>query len=335
MRINIWMFIGYRNLFVMNIACAFYTLEAGHSLNAASSALKREGALLKVIFEPGLMGYADCHVWPELGDLPLKEQLKLLAQGQFTPITRCALEFAKVDAEARLEGKRVLANRPLPSSHFLISSFLDWTPEQVEHIMKQGYTHVKLKMGRYIELEIDCLHSLFLNSSLKLRLDFNETLTFSAFRHFLHRIQRLQDHIEFIEDPFPFQADEWASIQEEGWVLACDRQVLKACNLKESARVLVIKPALQSFCDWKKWVDQTCIVTSYLGHPLGQLAAAYASSQIDPSCSSVHGLLSHHVYQPTSFSWQLNWQSPKFMIPSGYGFGFDDDLENQEWVELT
>jgi o-succinylbenzoate synthase len=328
------MFIGCRNFFVMNIACAFYTLEACHSLNAASSTLKREGALLKMIFEPGLVGYADCHAWPEIGDLPLKEQLKLLAQGQLTPITRCALEFAKVDAEARLEGKQVLANRSLPCSHFLIPSFLDWTPEHVQKVMQQGYTHVKLKMGRHLDLEVECLHPLFLNTPLKLRLDFNETLTFSAFRHFLRRIQKLRDHIEFIEDPFPFHTDEWASIQEEGWTLACDRQAPLACNLKESARVLIIKPALQTFCEWETWVDQTCIVTSYLGHPLGQLAAAHVASQIDPSCASVHGLLSHHAYHPTSFSRQLNWQSPQFIIPSGQGFGFDHELQNLEWVDL-
>ena len=317
----------------MNMTCAFYELEAHHSLNAVSSALKRQGALLKVVFKAGVVGYADCHPWPEMGDLPLTQQLKCLARGELTPITRCALEFAKLDAKARLEGKQILASQPIPRSHFLITALLDLTPQGVQQVIRQGYTRVKLKMGRHLDQEIQCLHSLFSNSSLKLRLDFNETLSPAAFHDFLQQIRKLHDRIEFIEDPFPFHADEWASIQKEGWTLACDRQAPLACDQPESARVLIIKPALQAFAEWQKWIHQTRIVV-FLGHPLGQTAAAYVASQVDPFCCSVHGLLSHHVYRPTSFSEQLNWKNPQFMIPSGKGFGFDDELQQLEWTSL-
>lgn len=318
----------------MNISYAPYELEANHSLSVTSSALKREGVLLKVSFDSGIVGYADCHPWPEMGDLSLKQQIKKLAQGELTSLTRCALEFASLDAENRSQQKNVLMHQKIPSSHFLVTYIFDWTSQHVQQIIRQGYTHVKLKVGRCIDREVESMHALFLNTSLKLRLDFNESLTSEAFRHFLQRIQKLRDIIDFIEDPFPFDSCEWAAIQNEGWTLACDRQVQNACHQPESARVLVVKPALQCFEEWRQWIHQTRIVTSYLGHPLGQIAAAYVASQVDPSGSLVHGLLSHHAYQPTHFSQCLSWQNPRFLLPPGNGFGFDQELNQLEWIPL-
>lgn len=102
----------------MKIAYAPYGLEANHSLSVTSSTLKREGALLKVAFDSGMVGYADCHAWPELGDLPIKQQLAHLTQGELTPLTRCALEFASIDAQYRSQSKNVLMHQRVPNSHF-------------------------------------------------------------------------------------------------------------------------------------------------------------------------------------------------------------------------
>ncbi len=318
----------------VNIAYSFYELEANHSLNAISSALKRQGVLLKFTFETEKVGYADCHSWPELGDLPLKQQLKALAQGQLTPLTQCALEFAKLDAQARFNKKRLLNHLQIPRSHFLVPYLLDWTAQHTQQVIEQGYTHVKLKVGRHLDQEIQKLHALFLNTPLKLRLDFNESLSTAACRDFLQKMSKLQEYVEFIEDPCPFHVNEWSDIQKEGWTLACDRQAHLASGHPEAARILVIKPALQSFDEWQKWIYQTRIVTSYLGHPLGQMAAAYVASQVDPACRLVHGLLSHQVYQPTIFSQQLNWKNSQFIIPQGDGLGFDQELAQLNWVEL-
>ncbi len=318
----------------MKIDYVLYELESNHSLSVTSSALKREGALLKVYFNFQMVGYADCHPWPEMGDLPLKQQLENLAKGELTALMNCALEFAFLDAEHRLQGRSALIQQNIPKSHFLVTNIFDWTSQHVQQIIQQEYTHIKLKLGRHLDREVERLHALFLNTSLKLRLDFNETLTFDSFCQFLQRIQKLRDRIDFIEDPFPFASFEWATIQKEGWTLACDRQAQKASHQPESAKILVIKPALQSFQEWQKWKNQTRIVTSYLGHPIGQVAAAYVASLIDPDCSLTHGLLSHHAYQPTPFSQHLSWKSPHFILPPGVGFGFDQELNQLKWIPL-
>lgn len=318
----------------MSMSYVLYELETMHSLSVTSSVLKRVGALLKVTFDSGMIGYADCHAWPELGDLSVQQQLTYLAQGKYTPLTYCAMEFAALDAKSRSSGKSVFDQSHIPSSHFLVTDMFDWTPQHVQQVIQQGYTHVKLKVGRHFEREVESLHVLFLETSLKLRLDFNETLTLHSFRYFLQRMEKMKERIDFIEDPFPFHPQEWTAIQSEGWTLACDRQAHMASHQPEAAHILIIKPALQPFKEWQQWIDQKRIVTSYLGHPLGQVAAAYVAAQIDPDCSLVHGLLSHHAYHPTAFSRHLNWTNPSFIPPPGVGFGFDYELERLNWIPL-
>lgn len=318
----------------MNIHYARYELEPHHSLNAKSSDLKREGALIKVIFDSGMIGYADCFAWPELGDLPLAQQLDHLAQGYVTPLTRCTMEFAALDAKSRFIGRSVFENRKVPNSHFLVNDIFKLDAQHVEQLIQQGYTYVKLKMGRDLDREIECLETLFLDTSLKIRLDFNEILTSHSFHCFLKQMDKMQESIDFIEDPFPFHVQQWTAIQKEGWTLACDRQAQIASDHPEAASILIVKPALQPFEEWQNWKNQKCIVTSYLGHPIGQIAAAYVALQMDPSCSLVHGLLSHHVYVPNPFSQQLNWKNSSFTVPPGKGFGFDDELERLEWTLL-
>ena len=318
----------------MKIAYAPYELEARGTVNAVSTCVKRKGALLKVAFEPTHIGYADCHPSPELGDLLLHQQLEALSQGRLTSLSRCSLAFARLDAKARSQKQQVLEGRPIPQSHFLVTQLLEWTPHHVKRVIQLGYTHVKVKVGRQVEQEGKHLVELFSRSPLQLRLDFNERLTPSLFRSFLHQIKALREYIDFIEDPFPFDAQKWATIQQEGWTLACDRHAQAACNLPDSAKVLIIKPALLLVEEWQKGKDQKKIVTSYLGHPIEQVAAAYAASEVDASSRFVHGLLSHGVYSPTPFSLQLNWQGPQFTVPAGYGFGFDQELKQLEWINL-
>jgi len=319
---------GFRAVNSMNVSYATYELEA------TSSPLRREGALLKVVFDSGIMGYADCHPWPERGDFLLNEQLQKLAQGELTPLTHCALECAFLDGESRAKGKSLFTHRKIPRSHFLVTHLLDCTPEKVEKIVQQGYTHLKLKGKADIEHQAKRIRLLFSKTSLKLRLDLNESLTPQTFRHFLRSLEGLEQQIDFIEDPFPFNPSEWRAIQKEGWVLASDRHVHHACHKPESAQILIIKPALQSFADWQQWTHQTRIVTSYLGHPVGQVTAAYIASEIDPLGSFVHGLLSHHVYRPNAFSRHLNGEGPGFILPSGTGCGFDQELDQLTWVVL-
>lgn len=318
----------------MNISYALYDLELKSPLNAKKAAVKREGALLRVKGELGAFGYADCHPWSDLGDLPLNEQLHELSQGHFTDLTRCSMFYAQLDAQARSKGQQLMKNCSIPSSHYLMNHIDGITPDTIHQVVLRGFTHLKIKVGRDLERETETLTSHFLIDGMKLRLDFNERLTPAVFRTFLTRIECLQEKIDFIEDPFPYDAEEWAAIQRDGWILACDRQASRGVQYPDSAKVLIIKPARCPQKDWMKWSDQTRIVTTYMGHPLEQMTAAYVAHQIDPEGNNIHGLLSHHVFLSNPFSRQLNWDGPQYTCPPGTGFGFDEQLEHLNWVDL-
>ncbi|WP_068466475.1 hypothetical protein [Candidatus Protochlamydia phocaeensis] len=314
----------------MKIDYSLYELYASGSLQSRSSQTCRSGALVRVYFDKNKIGYADCHPWPELGDLPLEAQLEALKKGGATPLTHCTLALARLDAEAREKKEPLVRAAHIPLSHYLLTNITAASKEMVSEIKLQGYTHVKIKVGRDPKQEAGQLVRLFEGTSLALRLDFNECLTEASFRSFLSLISSLKTAMDFIEDPFPFQNKPWEAIQMEGWTLACDRQVQSAVNRPEAAKVLIFKPAVQPEQEWRKKGNQRKIVTSYLGHPLDQVAAAYAASQVDPERKERHGLLSHRVYLPNSFSQHFSWKGPVFELPEA----FETELAKLTWKEL-
>lgn len=319
----------------MHIDHHLYHLKPFHALNAHHQGDHRLGALLRVNFGEGIIGYADCHPWPEIGDLPLETQLYRLKHGIPTNLARCSIRFAHLDALARQKRQPLLSPRNIPKSHYLITNLLSWTEGDLHQAIKQGYTHVKLKLGRKLEEEINQILGLFSQGALKVRLDFNEALTYDSFQAFLRKIAPLQPHIDFIEDPFPFHAKQWEQVQKQGWILACDRHAVHASHHPEAAQVLVIKPAIQPKEDWTNWTQQRRVVTSYLDHPFGQLTAAYVASLVDPQRKEVHGLLTHHAYHLNAFSHKLSPPGPDFKVPEGVGFGFESELETLSWKSLT
>src|SRR5947207_12510223 len=88
-----------------------YELVPKRRLSAIAG--RRVGALIRISD-----GFADVHPWPELGDLPLDEQLSLLARGVTTPLTARSLCFAALDAEARAASRNLFEGLTIPPSHW-------------------------------------------------------------------------------------------------------------------------------------------------------------------------------------------------------------------------
>lgn len=307
-----------------------YCLTSGSSLNAASQTNVRRGALLKFTFSDKLIGYSDCHPWTELGDLPLEEQLSLLSQNKITPLIQASRENAKKDARARSKNISLLADQTIPKSHFLIVNLLECERSTLESLKQEGFTHLKIKVGRNVEAESQQLLTLFLNAPFKLRLDFNETLNREQFDQFCSKMEPLKERIEFIEDPFPFEEQEWTDFQNQGWRLAADRQAIKALDLFHAAKFLILKPSQRPLFMSN---NQDIIVTSNLAHPLDQQVAAYFAATIG-SKNHVHGLLSHRAYLPYSPPLNRSTSGPDFIVTEGLGYGLDDYLHHLEWKPL-
>lgn len=266
----------------------------------------REGALLEV---DG--GYCDVHPWPELGDLPLFKQLNLLKEGTLTPLTKQSLEFARLDAAARKKGRGLLEGVTVPQSHFLIKKLDQDTINLVHQAFDEGFRTFKVKLGKDLPKEITLIKPLLELPQTRWRLDFNGSLC----QEFLNADLNF-DAIEFCEDP---------GLDEFPLPVAWDREEVSHYQYR------IVKPAVD---DWRSMrTNKPLIFTTYLGHPLGQVADAYVAGVFQ--CKEVCGLLSHRVYAPNAFSECLSWSGPEWRSPEGTGFGFDHLLEGLSWQSLT
>ena len=296
-----------------------YELTPKRRLSAVADAGRRHGALIRV---GG--GYADIHPWPELGDLPLDEQLAMLARGETTPLTASSLEFASIDAAARRDGRSLFDGLTIPPSH--------WPgPDPASE-----FDTVKLK-------SIDVIPD-----SVRLRIDFNATLTAEEFVEIAKTLPR--ERIDFIEDPCPYDPDVWRELRvKTGLRLALDRAPSPSQRRQEclchtsgdpmwhrhsclcsvnSYDVLILKPALEEI----PCADAEIVVTSYMDHPIGQLCAAYAAATAN--IKSTCGLITHVLFENDPFIERMRIDGTRLVAPEGTGWGFDDLLENLPWRKL-
>lgn len=315
----------------MKISYSLYELICKRPIETKKTYTSRKGALLQVELEDGHKGYADCHPWEELGDLPLQTQLDLLKDGRCTRLTARSIHFAKADAFARSKKQNLLESRKIPMSHYLISKLDRDSLNEINSASGDGFTHFKIKLGNDIAKEEELLREIVKNfPKLKLRLDFNNKLTNEQFISFLDHWTSLHQMIDFVEDPFPFNYATWRQVQETFKVaLAADEHYKAAYGHPEAAKVLIMKPAIHTL----KPIDmgQRLVVTSYLDHPLGQMSAAYMASF---ACEEPCGLLSQHTYQSNPYAEMIEHKGPWLKGVKGHGFGFDELLKKQVFVPV-
>lgn len=277
---------------------------------------ERQGVLLKVKSGAGV-GYCDVHPWPELGDDPLEKQIDLLKMGVLTPLTQNALEFARLDAEGRVAGRSLFQDLTVPDSHFLIKKLDDTACQLVEGAISEGFQTFKVKLGSDLSRELTFLQPLLGFKGTKWRLDFNGSLTADKFNLIL-QADLSADAIEFCEDPAPH------TLPSFPYPTAVDWEKFQPYDYR------VVKPAVDP---WQLIKDsKPLIFTTYLGHPLGQAADAFAAANCQ--CREVCGLLSHRVYVKNQFSEELSWWGPEWRSPRGTGLGFDEQLNRLEWKRL-
>lgn len=256
----------------------------------------RQGALLRAGD-----GFADIHPWPELGDAPIDEQLALLARGETTALTRAALHFAAIDADARLRGVALFDGLTIPASHWPGN---DPPPE---------FDTVKVK--GVVDLPPD----------VRIRIDFNGRLTPDEFLRVAETLPR--DRIDFIEDPCPYDERVWRDLREDaGLPLALD--LPSGGSVPAACDVVVHKPARN--VEWP--VHNDVVVTSYMDHAIGQFFAAWvaATHAVNPRC----GLMTHVLYEADAFFDRIERDGMRIVPPRGTGIGFDDLLERLPWTSI-
>jgi O-succinylbenzoate synthase len=303
----------------------------------------RRGALIKVEFDQGDTGYADLHPWEEFGHPPLETHLTSLTSERPTHLASLALRHARTDAAARRAGLSLFEGLPEVRSHAL---FTDWTTAPraaFEQCAGEGYTAVKLKIGRGPESEAKALNQLA-DLRLRWRLDANASLTtgdepIEVFHTTL--LPSIRRNIEFLEDPFPYDASAWLAFTErENVPLAIDWELPSSPPPWPGAQILVIKPSSQDAFPLAlaaAHAGMELVVTHSMDHPLGQSVALWTAMRLRQRHGELlrdGGLQAVGIYAPNKFSEQIQTCGPQTIPPPGTGFGFDGLLAKLPWTLL-
>jgi len=284
---------------------------------------EREGALLKFTFSDGESGYADCHPWEQFGDGTVRTQLNLLKRGEWTPLTARCRDNAFLDAKARKERFNLFSGKDVPDSHYLLMDLID--PIDLYPPLKEGFRAIKVKSLDLSKMKE--IAAVLRPYEARIRFDFNGKFSRKEALFILELLSPYRDVIDFIEDLFPYEEKVWTLLQEQyGIPFAVDH------TSRSAPFIQVVKP---SKCLPLLNEEKPVVITSYLGHPLGQLQDAYVAALMQGKRKmNLCGLNSHRAYQPNRYSKYLSQKGPQFILPSGTGFGFDDLLEKENWRVL-
>ena len=316
----------------------------------------REGFLLRVEWPgreaglPTIRGYADLMSWPELGDLPIEDELRAILRGVPTTLGARALEMAALDAEARATDRSLWkgVGEP-PESHFLAGALHDLELVDFGALAKRGFRSIKVKCsgGKSIDSGRSALAratTKMQKHDLRLRIDFNGSADAAFLDSLLSGLSQEQlDRIEFLEDPLPSdQPRAWLDLRARFPQLALfvDRAGEEDRELLALADGWVLKPALQGE-EWLKSArreggTQPLAFTQYLGHALGAAWAAWHAASTG-SLARTSGLLFDSLIEGESafFSEAVPAPGCRFetrFLRAGTGIGWtDEDFDSLTW----
>lgn len=325
-----------------------YYLNPIVTLNSKpNSNYPRQGVILRIDFTNFGFGYADCHPWIEFGDQSMENQLKLLAKNIFTPLTCKSIYFAKIDAYYRNSNKSVFNKKNSLKNH-IIMSYEIISIEEIQKIKLFGFNFIKLKFGFNLKYESELIKKYYLNlkeNNIKLRLDFNSSMSFQESMNFFFEIRNLVDIIDFVEDPCDFHFENWKKIQNTFDLnLALDRKTEKEVSIIKNAEVeslnsfgvIILKPALDNVESYLLHPPmQRIVFTSYMDHPFGQACGIYEAENFYekyPKKREHCGFLTHSLYEKNLYSNELQIEDTILRINLGTGFGFEKFLTKEKWI---
>lgn len=293
----------------------------------------RSGLLLRV---DG--GYSDLMPWPELGEASLSEVLSVLrapidqstlAQARLSSARNLilnAIDAARTEAKAFEAGtcllKESIENHALMLRLSSNEQLLALTPYDLKAIRAHGYRAIKIKVDLSSQPAVDLairqfqqMHWSF-GDEMKYRIDCNEQSNTDLILDFLTRIPiRVRDQIDFLEDPCPWNLNNWRRIcQQTGVPLAVDRpidsltqeadeliEVMRTAQQMDCVHVFVFKPSysvkkIESLM--RGCPSARRVFTSNLGHPVGLIGAAAMACEYGTT-DEIHGCHSVSALDPS------------------------------------
>ena len=326
----------------MKISYSEYELKPLSLLNnQTENLLPRQGALLKMQWPDGKIGYADLHPWPELGDQSLELQIQNMKKGKMSSQVEQSIWLARRDAVARSQNVSLLNHVDDIRNNYLVTDVLLIDEAKLKEISRTGYKSLKIKVGRDQKAEADLINRA--SPYFLLRLDFNSVGNLTSFQKFMQLLKpETIKKIEYAEDPFPYDQVKWAEAQKIV-PLAADREITKIDFKKTTSpsfQVLVIKPALvdvEKAIRFAKQENLKCVITNQMDHAVGQMHALAVAAELKREHEGMmldSGCATHHLFEKDDYFKEIYQQGAYVQAIRGAGIGFTELLEGRQWQHV-
>ncbi len=352
---------------ILDIQWQTYSLPFAQSFNTAHESMTvREGAILTITTDTGLLGIGEIAPLPALGGETLIEALKALAEGlprlrespldtalqviqPMPPSVVCGLEMALLDIQSKRDGYEIgmlLSDAPLRS---VIPVNAVIGAQSVEDVFisslsakQRGFTCVKLKVGSTsnpsIEIERIAAARSALGPDIHLRLDANEAWTLEEAKAILS--QCVPYRIQYVEQPL--SRLDLPGLQHLRRTVSIPIAADEAIHNLESARrvirygaadILVIKPQLAGgLYTCRQIIAEAtqrkiqCVITTTIESGIS-LAAALHLVAASPEITLECGLATQHLLVDNLIREEFVIRASMMKVPTGPGLGVTLDEE--------
>jgi O-succinylbenzoate synthase len=284
----------------------------------------RQGALIKIEWVAGQIGYSDLHPWPEFGDAPLESHLDSLSRLEFSPLVETSLDYNYLDREFRLLKRNAFLGLILPRTHYLVFDVEALSVERLSQLQAQGFSHIKVKFGRNLKTETAILLQLIFATPLMWRLDFNGRIAAEEFYNWWKDLDvTVKSRIDCVEDPIPQGEMQGVGPWAQDWK-----------NISR-APIRIVKPARENMDAVMSF--ERIIFTHSLEHALGRACSLWSAAKFygqHPKRMEVCGLGTPDIYHPSEFDQAWDCPGPRMKPTTGLGFGFDSLLAGLKWQSI-
>lgn len=304
----------------------------------------RHGALIRVTWVGGRIGYSDLMPRSEFKEIGLDQELENLRKNKLSSLAEQMMALAKLDADVRTQGKNAFTGVKKVKNNYFITDITTVTTKQLDDIRDQGFSTLMIDIDTDLEGGTENVRRILRHGHFMVRIAMNSSGNFSSLERFMTVIEPgLRPRIEFMMDPFPFEPSAWREASQLV-PLAIEREIpnvlwtsenlpnLKAIGLRPSRMDtdLILRRALK--CNAKVFV------TSSFEHPVGVAHAGLVAADLVtryPNMMMEHDCIPHLIYAPHSMSGVIRSQGPYLVsTDGGNGIGFDQKLNALPWTKL-
>lgn len=352
---------------ILDIHWQTYSLPFAQSFDTAHGGMAtREGAILTITTDMGLLGIGEMAPLPAFGGETLVAALKALAEviprlrespldtalqviQPMPPSVACGLEMALLDIQSKRDGYDIgmlLSDGPfrsvIPVNAVIGAQSVEDVFVSALSAKQRGFSCVKLKVGSTKILSADLERIAAARSALgpdiHLRLDANEAWTFAEAKAILS--QCVSYRIQYVEQPLP--RHDLAGMQQLRRTVSIPVATDEAIHDLESARrvmrygaadILVIKPQLAGGLYTSRQIINEatqrglqCVITTTIESGIS-LAAALHLAAASPEVTLACGFATQHLLVDTLIREEFVIRESVMKVPTTPGLGVTLDEE--------